>query len=101
MNRNRSVFVFVCAAVTLILLVFHAPVAIGAQGDETGAAATITAVTGTGLTYQGRLVDGGMPANGVYDFRFLLWAEETKTTLLGKATPTWKSLSKQRILLRR
>ena len=28
---------------------------------------------GTAFTYQGRLQDGGAPANGPYDFRFMLF----------------------------
>ncbi|HEY3241799.1 MAG TPA: hypothetical protein VGM03_00480, partial [Phycisphaerae bacterium] len=28
---------------------------------------------GTGFTYQGRLTDGGSPANGAYDLQFSLW----------------------------
>ena len=35
-------------------------------------AAGLTAM-GTSFTYQGRLVDGGTPANGNYDFEFKLW----------------------------
>ena len=31
------------------------------------------ALTGTGFTYQGRLIDGAAPANGSYDFRFTLF----------------------------
>jgi hypothetical protein len=33
--------------------------------------------TGTGFTYQGRLLDNGLPANGQYDFAFTLWATAT------------------------
>ena len=31
----------------------------------------------TGFTYQGRLTDGGTPANGVYDLQFGLWDSQT------------------------
>ena len=44
---------------------------------ERAAYAELTA-TGTAFTYQGRLADGGQPANGSYDLRFILeerWAE--------------------------
>jgi hypothetical protein len=34
-----------------------------------------TAVTGTAITYQGRLTDGGSPANGAYEFTFALHDE--------------------------
>src|SRR5213593_633996 len=32
---------------------------------------------GTAFTYQGRLSDGGNPANGSYDFRFALYTADT------------------------
>ena len=38
------------------------------QGDV-----TIQAALGTGFTYQGKLTDGGGPANGTYDFQFKLY----------------------------
>ncbi len=28
---------------------------------------------GTAFSYQGRLADGGNPANGIFDFRFSIW----------------------------
>src|ERR1039457_3330871 len=37
---------------------------------------------GTTLTYQGRLNSGGIPANGLYDFRFRLDADPTGNTIL-------------------
>jgi hypothetical protein len=40
-----------------------------AQGSE----AVTSVPMSTGFTYQGRLTDGGNPANGVYDFRFILY----------------------------
>ena len=43
---------------------------------------------GSAFTYQGRLMDGGIPADGTYNFRFYLWAEQAKTTLLGTVPPT-------------
>src|SRR5437763_17045873 len=38
-----------------------------------GAPAAPLVVTGSGFTYQGRLQDGGAPANGAYDFTFTLY----------------------------
>jgi hypothetical protein len=35
--------------------------------------ATVQAALGTAFTYQGRLADGGIPAEGSYDFRFILY----------------------------
>ena len=37
---------------------------------------------GTGFTYQGRLDDGGEPANGSYDFRFGLFTSATEGTAI-------------------
>src|SRR5262245_26449957 len=46
-----------------------------AQATHSPASASIgpQAATGTAFTYQGRLTDGGTPANGTYDFRFILY----------------------------
>jgi len=38
---------------------------------------------GTGFTYQGRLTDAGSPANGSYDFQFLLFDAGTGGTQVG------------------
>ena len=38
---------------------------------------------GSAFTYQGRLLNGTSPANGVYDFRFRLYDDATAGTLLG------------------
>lgn len=40
-------------------------------------------VTGSAFTYQGYLEENGLPANGSYNFRFYLWSDQVKTTLLG------------------
>jgi hypothetical protein len=40
---------------------------------------------GTAFTYQGRLNDGGVPANGVYDFRFRVFDALTDGTFFGGA----------------
>lgn len=49
------------------------------------AAAAQAAPLGTGFTYQGRLNDGGVPANGLYDFNFKLYDVATGGTLIGPA----------------
>ena len=38
---------------------------------------------GTAFTYQGRLTDGGNPANGIYDFQFLLFDAATGGSQVG------------------
>jgi len=42
-----------------------------------------TGALGTTFTYQGRLSDGGNPANGVYDFQFKLYDAATGGTQVG------------------
>ena len=49
----------------------------------TSASAASLAAMGTSFTYQGRLVDGGTPANGNYDFEFKLWDALTGGAQLG------------------
>ena len=45
-----------------------------AQGPEPqGDVSVQAAPVGTAFTYQGRLTDGGSPANGEYDFQFTLY----------------------------
>lgn len=47
--------------------------AAGQSGDAGGETIdAVTAVTGTAITYQGRLTDDGSPANGPFDFVFAL-----------------------------
>jgi hypothetical protein len=43
-----------------------------AQDEDSEAGASPQALVGTAFTYQGRLTDGGIPANGAYDFGFVL-----------------------------
>ena len=38
---------------------------------------------GTSFAYQGQLTDGGVPADGVYDFQFKLWDAETSGGQIG------------------
>ncbi len=83
MNHRRYAFVLVFIAIFISLFIILSPTAIGVQGNELQVPGSIAGYVGTSFTYQGRLTDGGNPANGNYDFRFYLWAEENKTTLLG------------------
>jgi len=51
---------------------------VAGQGQEVvvaPAVAGITALAGNAFTYQGYLTDGGVPANGLYDFSFSLYAD--------------------------
>lgn len=42
---------------------------------------------GTSFTYQGRLMDGGTPANGSYDLQFTLWDAVTGGTQQPQNSP--------------
>jgi hypothetical protein len=57
-----------------------APDASGSGGAEPLGLATVLA---TVFSYQGRLNDGGVPANGVYDLEFTLYDAATDGTLIG------------------
>ncbi|MFC1997049.1 tail fiber domain-containing protein [Chloroflexota bacterium] len=80
MVRNRLMLKTLFFSFSVILLVTMGIMTTSAENDSpaTGADAISTA-----FTYQGRLKVDGKPANGKYNFRFHLWAEQGKTTLLG------------------
>ena len=78
--------VFVAVALTMILvmgggspqMIGADPLPVAGQGQEvmvTPGSAGITALAGNAFTYQGYLTDGGVPANGLYDFSFSLYAD--------------------------
>jgi hypothetical protein len=52
---------------------------------------TTTSAQTTGFTYQGRLTDGGTPANGVYDLQFGLWDSQTSGSQIG-STQSFNSI---------
>ena len=54
-----------------------------AQGPEPQGGVTPQAALGTVFTYQGRLTDGGSPANGTYDFQFKLYDAASSGTQVG------------------
>ncbi len=54
-----------------------------ALAQETSPNTPVTS-PGTTFTYQGRLFDGGSPADGVYDFRFTLYDAETEGEPVGE-----------------
>jgi hypothetical protein len=61
--------------------------AAGAQGPEPQDTAGTQAALGTAFTYQGRLLDGGNPANGGYDFVFALYDEPVGGVPVGVSDP--------------
>lgn len=75
--RKSRIIATIAAGLGVLALV---PVAT-ALGNDSGESpgTTVEAVTalGTSFTYQGRLTDGGSPANGTYDLRFILYDADT------------------------
>ena len=66
----------------VVLLAFASLLCVGpALAEEP--AITTQAALGAAFTYQGRLTDGGAPANGVYDFAFSLWDAESGGAQVG------------------
>ncbi len=68
----------------IVALAALAPIAV-VLGDDTSGGRSVqsaTALTPT-FTYQGRLTDGGSPANGTYDLRFILYDAETGGSQVG------------------
>jgi hypothetical protein len=55
----------------------------GASGSATPAPIGPQAAVGAGFTYQGRLTDGGSPANGVYDLQLILYDAAVGGTQVG------------------
>lgn len=57
---------------------------LGIGGLSADAPASVgRALLGTGFTYQGRLTDGGSPANGNYDLQFRLYDNSTAGNQIG------------------
>jgi hypothetical protein len=73
---KKNGFLF-CAFLAGVLLAFAWPGRIAANGvplaGSDSSPASPLAPVGTGFTYQGRLMDNDIPANGHYDFQFRLY----------------------------
>ena len=76
MNHSRFTFLFVCIAAFLCLYIFGGIKTIEAQENEVYLPKSINSTVGGAFTYQGHLRDGDSPANGVYDFEFILYDAE-------------------------
>ncbi|NOZ95289.1 MAG: hypothetical protein GXP47_11220 [Acidobacteria bacterium] len=71
--------------VGLLALLFMA-LAVGtgqAQEPQPEGGVSVQGTVGTAFTYQGRLTDGGRPANGTYDLRFRLYNAASGGTQVG------------------
>ncbi len=53
----------------------------------------LQATLGTGFTYQGRLADGGAPAEGTFDFEFKLYDDPTDGAQVGSTVRVRVSLT--------
>ncbi len=53
------------------------------RGNTPESAFSIQTTVGTSFLYQGRLLDGGRPAKGIYDFRFRLYNAQTGGSRVG------------------
>jgi hypothetical protein len=71
-NTPIRLALIACCALALLLNGVAAPPVDAARLALNASAAS---AFDTGFTYQGTLIDGGQPANGLYDFRFQLLAE--------------------------
>ncbi len=70
----------------LLTLILFPALTVGvtqAQGPGPGRGLWPQSPMGTAFTYQGRLTDGGSPANGAYDFQFKLYDAESGGTQVG------------------
>jgi hypothetical protein len=83
MTRNHSILFIVLILTIGAAAAFLLPRLIRAQGIEPLNRAAVVADLGNAFTYQGYLEDDGSPVEGNYDFRFYLYAEQTKATLVG------------------
>ncbi|RMF01397.1 MAG: hypothetical protein D6768_10700, partial [Chloroflexi bacterium] len=71
--------------IALIMVLFGSALVLAQEG--TTQSISVAAVnTGTAFTYQGRLTDGGSPANGVYDFQFTAYDAATGGNNVGSTT---------------
>jgi hypothetical protein len=72
MNTSRSIFRFISILVLVLMM------------SGMASASPLSVISpGTAFTYQGRLSNGGTPANGSYDLRFKLFTDPTTGSPIG------------------
>jgi len=83
--KGRAILVtsLACGLVLVLAVGFALAQSKGPQGD----AGTLAGPVGTSFTYQGRLTDGGDPADGSYDFEFTLYDDPTVGDQVGSTVP--------------
>jgi hypothetical protein len=79
---SRKAFLFVGIAVALLALLWLAGTVLAQRPESSPALPAGGPSEPHSFTYQGRLDDGGRPANGVYDFTVQLWTSEISGTLV-------------------
>lgn len=82
---SRRPLVFVLAALAAVAVIVPVARASFSKNSPAAAPSSIQALAalGSGFTYQGRLTDGGGPANGIYDLRFILYDADAGGTQVG------------------
>jgi hypothetical protein len=76
----------IITSLTILILLSLGISITAAQEPEPGGDIGAQATVGTGFTYQGRLTDGGSPANGEYDFQFGLYNASSGGSQVGSIT---------------
>lgn len=82
MRIRRPILLLAAGAAVLVAV----PAAVLATGNDAPPSDPVQAnavALGTGFSYQGRLTDGGAPANAVYDLRFVLYDDEVAGASVG------------------
>lgn len=82
MRRNRFLATVAAGLGVIALIPVATALGDGSDGGYGSSAEAVTAL-GSGFTYQGRLTDGGSPANGNYDLRFILFDADTGGAQVG------------------
>ena len=79
----RRPLLLAATAAAMLVTVPAVVLARGADPAPSGSVQAQAVTLGSGFTYQGRLTDGGSPANGVYDLRFVLYDDEIAGASVG------------------
>lgn len=82
MTRTRTILVIALILAFVLLAALLVPKLALAKGGNLMPRAAVAADLGSAFTYQGYLDDNGSPADGSYNFRFYLWDDSAKNTLL-------------------
>ncbi len=76
MRSPRIVFSLAAAAVVLAAIPAASAIGQGIRGPSEHTQVQAQSAIGSGFTYQGRLIDGGLLPTGIYDLRFVLYDSE-------------------------